>query len=33
MTELITEPVLRTGLLEMVILSGIIWVVYQQNRD
>ena len=33
MTELITEPVLHTGLLEMVMLSGIIWVVYQQNRD
>ena len=33
MTELITEPVLRIGLLEMVMLSGIIWVIYQQNRD
>jgi len=33
MTELFTEPVLRTGLLEMVMLSGIIWVVYQQTKD
>jgi len=33
MTELLTEPVMRTGLLEMVMLSGIIWVVYQQTKD
>ncbi len=33
MTDLLTEPVLRTGLLEIVMLSGIIWVVYQQTKD
>lgn len=33
MTELLTEPVLRTGLIEMVMLSGIAWVVYQQTKD
>jgi hypothetical protein len=33
MTDLITEPILRTGLLEMLMLSGIAWVVWQQSRD
>jgi hypothetical protein len=33
MTDLIAEPILRTGLLEMLMLSGIAWVVWQQSRD
>jgi len=33
MMELISEPLLRTGLLEMLMLTGIIWVVYQHSKD
>lgn len=33
MMQLISEPVLRTGLMEMVMLSGIAWVVYQNTKD
>jgi len=33
MTELFTMPVMRTDLLEMVMLTGTIWMVYQQTRN
>jgi hypothetical protein len=33
MKELLTEPVMRTGFLEMVMETGIIRVVYQQTKD
>jgi hypothetical protein len=33
MMQLVSEPVLRTDLMEMVMLSGIAWVVYQNTKD
>jgi len=33
MTELLTEPLMRTGFLELVMLSGIIWVLFHQTKD
>jgi len=33
MAELLTEPMMRTGLLEMVMMSGIIWAVFHQTKD
>lgn len=33
MMELISEPLMRTGFLEMLMLTGIVWVVYQHSKD